>query len=95
VDFLSYCHVVIRQHAGPSNFDSSGDREYVFDVTDHFLHRQPVLEWDSALGPCCVMLLDPDAPTPRGRDGSCPGSLAPWLHWLVTDAVAQPEAGRC
>ena len=80
--------------AGPTHFSAVEDREYLFDVTDHFLHRQPVLEWDSALGPCTLLMLDPDAPSPRGGDGARPGSLGPWLHWLITDAISQPEGGR-
>jgi hypothetical protein len=81
--------------AGPAHPDDNNiDREYLFHVSDHFLHRQPVLEWEASLGPCTLLLLDPDAPAPRGGDGSKPGSLGPWLHWLVTDAVGQPENGR-
>ncbi len=84
-----------RSGAGPAQPDAETiDREYLFHVSDHFLHRQPVLEWEASLGPCTLLLLDPDAPAPRGGDGSRPGSLGPWLHWLVTDAVGQPESGR-
>jgi len=48
---------------------------------------------DKEWGKCCLVMLDPDAPRPRSEElgGSACGSLGPWLHWLVVDAVGTPE----
>mmetsp|Transcript_49534 Transcript_49534/g.117557 ORF Transcript_49534/g.117557 Transcript_49534/m.117557 type:complete len:126 (-) Transcript_49534:107-484(-) len=59
-----------------------------------FLQRQPVVDWEETSGKYTLLLLDPDAPTRKG-DGSEAGSMGPWLHWLVTDAVETPEQGKC
>ena len=52
------------------------------------------VKWDEALGKCTLVMIDPDAPDRKG-DGRGPGSLGPWLHWLVTGAGEKPERGSC
>jgi hypothetical protein len=52
------------------------------------------VKWEEALGKCTLVMIDPDAPDRKG-DGRGPGSLGPWLHWLVTGAGEKPERGSC
>eukprot|EP00668_Euglena_longa_P041071 GGOE01054044.1.p1 GENE.GGOE01054044.1~~GGOE01054044.1.p1 ORF type:complete len:276 (+),score=40.52 GGOE01054044.1:1-828(+) len=63
-----------------------------FQRTDTFLQNAPDITWDRDLGPCTVLVLDPDAPTPAS-DRSLPGPRGPWLHLLVTDAVGKASKG--
>eukprot|EP00667_Euglena_gracilis_P022711 EG_transcript_25390 len=61
-------------------------------TVDRFLQETPEATWDPSLGPCTLVYVDPDAPAPEG-DGSGPGRMGPWLHWLVTDAVGSAASG--
>lgn len=57
---------------------------------------RPSPNQDEAWGKCCLLLLDPDAPQPRSQEhgGDRCGTLGPWLHWLVVNAVGRPETVR-
>ncbi len=74
--------IVVHQHT--CNITS----DFLLDILSYLQDK----EW----GKCCLVMLDPDAPSPRSEElgGSACGSLGPWLHWLVVDAVGTPEHVR-
>eukprot|EP00746_Dinoflagellata_sp_MGD_P023450 gnl/MRDRNA2_/MRDRNA2_154946_c0_seq1.p1 gnl/MRDRNA2_/MRDRNA2_154946_c0~~gnl/MRDRNA2_/MRDRNA2_154946_c0_seq1.p1 ORF type:complete len:170 (+),score=39.16 gnl/MRDRNA2_/MRDRNA2_154946_c0_seq1:2-511(+) len=55
--------------------------------------RKPHVLFDTSLGKCTLVCVDPDAPDREG-DGSGPGMFGPWLHWLVTDAEGDHDSGN-
>eukprot|EP00931_Biecheleriopsis_adriatica_P003055 TRINITY_DN104311_c0_g1_i1.p1 TRINITY_DN104311_c0_g1~~TRINITY_DN104311_c0_g1_i1.p1 ORF type:complete len:181 (-),score=21.81 TRINITY_DN104311_c0_g1_i1:41-583(-) len=64
---------------------------------DVALQKAPEISFDSALGTCTIVAIDPDAPD-RVGDGSGPGDFGPWLHWLKTDCDGGSVTGghvRC
>jgi len=57
----------------------------------HIHGKAPTVSWDHSLGPCKVVMVDPDAPD---REGDGPARFGPYLHWLVTDAIGGPTHGK-
>lgn len=71
-----------------------GKRSTFRKTKDVFLQSAPAVTYDAALGKCTLVMVDPDAPAPKG-DGQTPGSLGPVLHWLVTDCTGgRVEGGQ-
>lgn len=70
-------------------FPSPFSHTYTYRV----IQQAPNVAWEAGLGKCTLVMVDPDAPERNTTDGAHPSTKGPWLHWLVTDAVAKCVLG--